>query len=475
MSKKVISLCVLIVFDLTVVFCSFILAILLRNEILPNIFYKFKLIPASSILNFMNYYYISLVWVSVFAYEKLYTKRYPFWEEFKVLIKSATIASSIIMIFIFITRKQLQFSRTVVVLAWLLSLFLFPLFRYFLKIILVKANLWKQKLIIIGVHTISLDILRSIKKDKTMGYEVIGFIDNDPEKKGKKFGDTKVIGLFTDLEDISKVYKSKDIMITTPHMPRRNLKEFLSRCESISDSMWLVPRTGDFITEGVKIEVIGDVLTLYVKKNLAKPWNIFIKGFYEELLTLVIVILLIPIFVLITMAIKLDSKGPIIFKQKRLGRRRKMFSVIKFRSMYVNSEKILEEYLNKDQKAKAEWRKYKKLRSYDPRVTKVGKFIRKYSLDELPQLFNVLQGKMSLVGPRPYLLDELEGKDLFIETITKTKPGITGLWQISGRSELLFEERLALDEHYIRNWSLWLDIIILLKSIKVVFSPKGAY
>ena len=264
-------------------------------------------------------------------------------------------------------------------------------------------------------------------------------------------------------------------MITTPHMPRRNLKEFLSRCESISDSMWLVPRTGDFITEGVKIEVIGDVLTLYVKKNLAKPWNIFIKGLYEELLTLVIVILLIPIFVLITIAIKLDSKGPIIFKQKRLGRRRKMFSVIKFRSMYVNSEKILEEYLNKDQKAKAEWRKYKKLRSYDPRVTKVGKFIRKYSLDELPQLFNVLQGKMSLVGPRPYLLDELEGKDLFIETITKTKPGITGLWQISGRSELLFEERLALDEHYIRNWSLWLDIIILLKSIKVVFSPKGAY
>jgi undecaprenyl-phosphate galactose phosphotransferase len=143
--------------------------------------------------------------------------------------------------------------------------------------------------------------------------------------------------------------------------------------------------------------------------------------------------------------------------------------------MHLNSDNKLTEYLENHTEAKHDWEKYKKLKNHDPRVTRVGKFIRKYSLDELPQLINVLSGKMSLVGPRPYLAEELEGKDAFIDMIIRVKPGITGLWQISGRSELPFVERNSLDEYYIRNWSLWLDITILLKSIKVLFSRRGAY
>ena len=418
---------------------------------------------------------MSCVWLIIFAYERLYTKRYSFWEETKVLIKSATLSTFFIMIIIFMTRQQVQYSRTIVVLAWVLSIILFPFFRYITKMLLVKIHLWEKELIILGVHQTSLMILRSIKKNKTMGYEVLGFLDEDPQKIGKKFLGVKVLGSFSALEDIKKKYKSKDIMITTPHLPRKKLKELFIKCENICDSMWLIPRGGDFITAGVELEVIGDVLTLNIKKNLAKPWNIFIKTLFEKILTLIILIILLPVFALVALAIKLESKGPALFVQKRIGKNKQMFNLYKFRSMYLNSDERLHEYFTAHPEAKEEWEKYKKIKNRDPRVSRVGKWIRRYSLDEFPQLFNVLLGDMSLVGPRPYLSEELKDKEAFVSRMAKVKPGITGLWQVSGRSELPFEERINLDDYYIRNWSLWLDVVILMKSIRALFSSKGAY
>jgi undecaprenyl-phosphate galactose phosphotransferase len=475
MSKKLLSFASLIFSDIAVILLSFWLAYLIRSEILPNIivaFQKIYLLPFSSLL---LYPYVVLVWIFVFAYEKLYTKRYPFWEEVKILLKSATLSFSIIMILIFISKKQAQFSRTIVVLAYALSLLLFPISRYLVKIFLVKFNIWKKKLIILGVHQTSLLILKSIKKNKTMGYEAIGFLDNDPEKIGKKYLGLKVIGPFSELEKIANTYQSRDIMVTTPHWPRKKLRELLTKCENLSESMWLIPRSGDFITEGVEIEVIGEILTLHIKKNLEKPWNILIKTLFEKCLTFILIILFLPLFTIIAIAIKLDSKGPVFYIQNRLGQRNRMFRLFKFRSMYINSEGKLFEYLDKNQEAKKEWEYYKKLKNHDPRVTRIGRIIRRYSLDELPQLLNIILGTMSLVGPRPYLMEELEGRDAFKNILTKVKPGVTGLWQISGRSELPFKERISIDEYYIRNWSLWLDIIILLKSIKVLFSSKGAF
>ena len=474
MRKKLISFVTLIISDLIVIFLSFSIAYVIRSEILPYLFNEFNKLPLLPFSTFLNHYYMATVWIFIFAHEKLYTKRYSIWDELRVLLKSATLSSSLIIIMIFIT-KQPQFSRPIVISAWLLSLFLFPLFRFLTKILLVKFNIWTKKLIILGVHQTSLLILKSIRKSKTMGYEVSAFLDNDPQKIGKEFLGVKVLGPLSELENVAKTFQSRDIMIVTPHLPRKKLKELLSKCEDFSKSMWLIPRSGDFITEGVEIEVLGEVLTLYIKKNLTKPWNILTKTLFDEFLTLVLIILLFPLFIFIAIAIKLDSKGPVIFVQKRLGQNKKIFNFFKFRSMYTNSDKKLSEFLNKNQKAKEEWEKYRKLKNYDPRVTRVGRIIRKYSLDEFPQLFNILLGNMSLVGPRPYLLEELKGKDLFISRVAKVKPGITGLWQISGRSEVIFKERLAFDEYYIRNWSLWLDMTILLKSIKVIFSSEGAY
>jgi undecaprenyl-phosphate galactose phosphotransferase len=141
----------------------------------------------------------------------------------------------------------------------------------------------------------------------------------------------------------------------------------------------------------------------------------------------------------------------------------------------MDSEKRLEKYLQDNPAAQEEWERFKKVRNSDPRVTRAGRILRKYSLDELPQLFNVLQGKMSLVGPRPYIPEELKGEDSFMMLLGRVRPGLTGLWQTSGRSELPFEERISLDKYYVHNWSLWFDIVILLKSIRILVMRKGAY
>lgn len=473
--NKLISFSSLIAADIFVIVICYVIAYFIRSSFLPHIFVRLKNVPLAPLSFYLGQFYMVLAWIAIFSYEKLYTKRYPFWTEFRALIKSSTFASFFIIIIIFLTKTEFYFSRAIVLMAWLLSLILFPILRTLVKLLLLKFDLWKKKLIILGVHQTSIAVIKNIQKNKTMGYEVIAIIDNDPDKIGRSLMGVKILGPISELEKITKTYQSKDIMIATPHMPRQQLKELLDKCENVCDSMWLIPRSGDFITEGVEIEILGDILTLYIKRNLDKPWNIFIKALFEKCLTAIILLLISPILLIISIAIKLTSRGPVFFVQKRIGQFQKPFELIKFRSMYLDSENKLADYLASHPEARTDWEKFKKLKNHDPRVTRVGRFIRRFSLDELPQLFNVLEGKMSLVGPRPYLPEDLYGKEQLSNIITRVKPGITGPWQVGGRSDLTFEERLSIDEYYIRNWSLWLDITILFKSIKAVLSSSGAY
>jgi undecaprenyl-phosphate galactose phosphotransferase len=243
----------------------------------------------------------------------------------------------------------------------------------------------------------------------------------------------------------------------------------------VSDKIRYIPQTSDLVTTGIEIENVGKVLSLVVRKNLHKPWNIFIKTVFEYVLAVSLFILLIPAFLVISAAIRLDSPGPVLFVQKRYGKRGKVIKVVKFRSMHTDADRRLEEYLRKNPGARQEWSQYKKLKTNDPRVTRVGSFLRKYSLDELPQLLNVFKREMSIVGPRPYLQEELEEVKQVKSLLFQVRPGITGLWQTSGRSLVPFGERLNLDEYYIRNWSLWLDIVILIKTVKVAASGLGAF
>jgi undecaprenyl-phosphate galactose phosphotransferase len=199
-----------------------------------------------------------------------------------------------------------------------------------------------------------------------------------------------------------------------------------------------------------------------------------LKQFFDYSLALFITTVTIPLMIFCAILIKLTSRGSIIYKAHRIGKGGKIFSIYKFRTMKIESEKHFEQYLENNPAVKKEWQNNFKLKN-DPRITWVGNLLRRTSLDELPQLFNVLRGEMSLIGPRPIVKSEKKYYADKYEMISSVKPGITGLWQVSGRSELDYEERVELDCYYLMNWNIWLDIFILLKTAKEVLLCKGAY
>ena len=202
-----------------------------------------------------------------------------------------------------------------------------------------------------------------------------------------------------------------------------------------------------------------------------------VKNGLNRLLDYVCIIPMLIVFsipmLMIYLILRLCSRDAIV-KQQRMGMNGRPFTCYKFRTMSENAEEELSELLETDEEARAEWEKYRKLRN-DPRVTRLGMFLRKTSLDELPQIVNVLKGEMSIVGPRPYLLEELDLLKGFADNILSVRPGITGLWQVSGRNDKVFEDRVSLDVNYVRHWSLWLDLVILLKTVKVVITGEGSY
>lgn len=214
------------------------------------------------------------------------------------------------------------------------------------------------------------------------------------------------------------------------------------------------------------------------RRSLSEPSSLFqyrvIKRVMDILLVIVSLPVLIPALLIVGLIVKLTSPGPAFFSHRRICRNGAFFSMWKFRTMCVNSSDVLEQYLSKHPKARAEWAKSHKLR-HDPRITPVGLFLRRFSLDELPQVWNVLRGQMSLVGPRPIVAAEVEKYADCFEYYCRVKPGVTGLWQVSGRSKLTYDERVALDRRYVTHWSLFFDLRILLSTFKSVVNRDGAY
>jgi Undecaprenyl-phosphate galactose phosphotransferase WbaP len=198
------------------------------------------------------------------------------------------------------------------------------------------------------------------------------------------------------------------------------------------------------------------------------------KRLMDIVLTLVGGMLLLPLLFYIAVAVKMSSRGPVLYANERIGRDGRRFRMWKFRSMFTNGDVLLEYYLDAHPEFREEWETTQKLK-WDPRITRIGRFIRKTSLDELPQLWNVLRGDMSLVGPRPILLEEETKYGDYYALYTMVAPGITGMWQVSGRSNTSYQERLDLVAYYVRNWSLWLDIYLLMRTVRIVLFGKGAY
>jgi Undecaprenyl-phosphate galactose phosphotransferase WbaP len=259
-----------------------------------------------------------------------------------------------------------------------------------------------------------------------------------------------------------------------PHVRSRHLAKFVEGASLSFREVFIIPNLNGITTSAVVARDFRGTLGIGIKHNLLNPWPRRAKRVMELLAVVVGGLLISPLLLAIAILIKLDSPGPIFYAQMRLGAGSNHFRCWKFRTMHADAEQLLIEQLQGNPDLQAEWEKAHKLHN-DPRVTRVGRFLRKTSLDELPQLWNVTRGEMSLAGPRPIVDAEVPKYKEAYGLYQRVSPGVTGLWQVSGRSDTSYEERVTIDTYYVRNWSVWLDLIILARTIKILIRGRGAY
>jgi Undecaprenyl-phosphate galactose phosphotransferase WbaP len=236
----------------------------------------------------------------------------------------------------------------------------------------------------------------------------------------------------------------------------------------------LIPNIYTFTNIWMSVRDFDGVLGFVTSHKLKMFWNLAIKRLMDLSIVIIGGMIILPFLLLIALLVKLSSPGPVLYGHRRLGRNHRYFDAYKFRSMVNNSGDVLQKLLNQSPELREEWEANHKLKN-DPRITSIGKFLRRTSFDEFPQLINILKGEMSLVGPRPVVEAEIVKYDRNFDYIFSVKPGLTGLWQVSGRSDTDYTERVALDTYYLQSWSVWLDLWVLLKTIGVVLRGKGAY
>jgi Undecaprenyl-phosphate galactose phosphotransferase WbaP len=263
-------------------------------------------------------------------------------------------------------------------------------------------------------------------------------------------------------------------LLTGDAESRAQMMDIILENPKLFPHVLVVPECWEFSCFWVSPKNLGGFLGLEVREQIFHPSKRMLKRVLDIVMTLGILVAIFPLLLAIGIAIKIDSPGPILYWQRRVGRGGIEFRAWKLRSMVRNAEALLNQYLEDHPELALEWRQNQKLRN-DPRITRVGRFLRRTSLDEIPQLWNVLRGDMSLVGPRPIVRDEISRYGKYFHLYTRVNSGITGLWQVSGRSETSYEQRVSFDTFYVRNWSVWLDLCILFRTISVIWMRTGAY
>ena len=402
-----------------------------------------------------------------------YTYRKPFWFELKEILRTIIIIAVIELATI--AFSKLYFSRYLWVLSWSITLILVPAIRVLIKKFLIKTKLYLRDTIIIGGGKNAIDAYKALMSEPYLGFNVKYFIALNQAEELKTLNipilnesRQGIWQLVTHKQDQFIIALEEDEVLHRDEWLR-----FFSKHHYRSVSVIPTLRGLPLYSTDMSFLFSYEVMLLRVNNNLAKRSSRILKRTMDIVGSLAIITALSPLLLVLYFLIKKDG-GNAIYGHPRIGRNGKEFKCLKFRSMVVNSKEVLEHLLATDPEAKAEWDKDFKLRN-DPRITKVGAFIRKTSLDELPQLFNVLKGEMSLVGPRPIIKDELERYEDNVDYYLMAKPGMTGLWQVSGRNDVDYETRVYFDSWYVKNWSLWNDIAILFKTVNVVLKRDGAY
>jgi exopolysaccharide biosynthesis polyprenyl glycosylphosphotransferase len=367
------------------------------------------------------------------------------------------------------------FSRKWILLLYLFSFVLIYLSRFLIEAITQKVakklNI-KSKTIIIGIGENARRIEDSLRKYSLEEDIILGHMDKKQKiLKDKEYSkDFTILGYLEDLKDIINKNNIQRVIISSPEYKYYEILEILESLKGLDVTTLIFPGFFEFSLRRLSVREIGGVPLMQVSNIGFFGLNLFLKNMIDYTLGSILFLIFIPIYLIVGLMIKLDSRGSVFFEQKRLTKDCKVFYMYKFRTMYIDAEDRLKEVM-KYNEADGPLFKIKN----DPRITRVGHFLRRFSIDELPQIINVLKGELSLVGPRPPLESEVEKYDEWEMKRMNVKQGVTGLWQISGRSDLSFEEMARLDLYYIQNWSIEMDIKIILRTIPAVLFGKGAY
>lgn len=396
------------------------------------------------------------------------------WTEETTMIASGVANATLIILALYFVFQPLVTSRLMLFYVALLSIGFMSTARIVRRIVLArlrKRGVGVQRVLIIGMGETGQAVLRTLVSRQELGYQVVGYVDDNPKIGEVDLGRMAGLGKIENLSELIDQHHVEIVIITLPWEHYKTIMELSRVARDHKTEVRVVPDIFQLNMRQVQVESLDGIPLLGIQGVPAiQGANRLMKRVMDVILTLLAAPLWLPLIGMVALAIKLDDGGDIFYHPVRVGENGRKFNMVKFRSMIPNAEKMRTQLME----AAGEDLKRPKIED-DPRITRVGKIIRRYSLDELPNFFNVLRGEMSLVGPRPPIPDEVDLYESWHLQRLQTIPGITGLWQISGRSEIPFDEMVLMDIYYIENWSVKFDFQILLMTVPRVLLRTGAY
>jgi exopolysaccharide biosynthesis polyprenyl glycosylphosphotransferase len=419
----------------------------------------------------------TLLLLLIFKIDGVYDRRRgrP-WLEDVYRIANGTTTSVVILlaiIFLLIYFRPLSYSRIMFLAAAALIVLLLSVYRLifgWVEHVLRRRGVGVERLLVVGDGDMGRAVMANVVARPDLGYQVIGFLHDGVDGEVGDIGRFKALGKIDDLSRVLAYHAADQVIITLPWTQPRKILELVRQVERAGARVRIVPDLFQLSLSQVDVNDLGGIPLIGVKEVAISRGGRLFKRLVDVFVAGLVVVLLSPLLALIALAIKLDSRGPVLFRQTRVGQRGRPFTIYKFRSMREGAEEEQAKLVEMNEASGPLF----KMRN-DPRLTRVGRILRRTSLDELPQFFNVLRGEMSLVGPRPPVPAEVEQYQPWHRQRLEVAPGITGLWQVSGRSDLDFDEMVLLDLYYIEAWSFFMDFQILLRTIPALLTGRGAY
>lgn len=381
-------------------------------------------------------------------------------EEIRRLFAAVTLGYLALFAYLSLAGETSDFSRLPILCAWALSVLMLPVCRFFARYFMKKSGIGRVPAVIAGMGRTGTMLRDTLERDNHFGFHITGFFDDHKPCLGR-------------LDQLNAYAREHKIGFLILCLPADRLLPVIRDCSKCFSNIIVVPDNAVLPISWSYPVNLCNFGSLEISNQLMRKMSLGFKKMTEVLLSVFAVVLLLPLFLLLTLVVKLSGRGPVFYVSSRLGRGGVPIKVFKFRTMYTDAEERLQKLLASDPALAREWHQRFKLEN-DPRITPVGRWLRKTSLDELPQLLNVIRGEMALIGPRPIVEKEIAYYGEDYDIFKRVKPGITGLWQVSGRSDLSYEERVKIDVIYVLNWSIWLDYYIFIRTIREVLSGRGA-